>query len=431
MSDLGPSGEGLVGRWDPDSRLFRATGMNYGPAGPATVEIGEGVRVSVDYANPHMTSEVVIEARLEGDPTQLASQVAQAGASLLGSEALARLLALGRSDPPHGPRRISGDEAPYRREPPLRRRSLGRLALLLELATEPDVTALQAAVAGLEGAAVAAIADPDMVVLAPLTRSLASRSAAALLGLNDAGMLAFEARRAALELAAVIHKALPFVDSELVRRRLRSLEDDLRARRLFDGDPPVAAVAAAPAVARAAREEARRRVAPGVPTDAAPDVAAVLRAATEIDVRVSDGQSGRWARVFRRRDLLLLATAPVERMGPAWRELLVVPAGHRPEELFVDVTDRPETARPSPTLASVRSAVATGREACRLERLGDTDAASMTWASCGDGWSTVGSPERAETARRYAAGDRTEFPARRRESHWRPEQTLAVDLFGR
>ena len=71
MTDARFFDEPLVGRWDPDARLYIATGWTYGPAGPASALLAPGVQLAVDFANPQTVNTLTIEAALIGDPRAL------------------------------------------------------------------------------------------------------------------------------------------------------------------------------------------------------------------------------------------------------------------------------------------------------------------------------------------------------------------------
>lgn len=405
MTDAWGASEQLVGRWDPDARLYIATGWTYGPAGPATVEVSPTVTLTVDYANPHVTSEITIEAPIDGDPRLLDADTERVARSLLGPSTLYRLLDLAQPGGARQPSRISDEFGFGDPKQGLRQDALGQFTLLVETATDPDAPRLKAALAGIEAAGVAPIADPSLHVLMEAARGVAQTGADTLLTLAADRSLELEDFRLEQELSAAIRRAARILDDEVLVRRLGRLLRDLDEG-VFRSRPPVAAMAT-PSMAPPPR--ARRRAEPTGPPveiEGPPSASARQVAPTEIEVHAADGRDDQWARVFRRSDRLLLALAPLRSRRGASEALLVIPTGFAPADLLVDITDDPAAARPSADLAVVRAAVAAGREACRLERTRDDQAAARRWTESAEAWEAVGSPERAETARRYSYGDR-------------------------
>ena len=428
MSDGRLALEPLVGRWDEAARLFVVTGWTYGPAGPARVTIAPGLTFAVDFANPTVTSEITIEAPLSGDPWALDPVVARAAASLLGSRALDRLLELGRGGGPGHAVRIADDVW----RPPAdvaRQAGMARFVVLAELATDPDVADVPAAVAGLEAAATAPTADPDLRVLRAPAAALASDAAEILLGAAGRGSFDLADGRAADELASVVQGALAVVDDALLVRRLHQFRDDLRHRSSWS-QPPAAASLAAPGAptaqaaasapagrtptrrSRAVRAAARPLRPERLAVDGPPGSVAELTAPTEIQVSSPEHLENGWARVFRRHDRLLLALAPLRPRRGRQAALLVVPTGLRTADLVVDITDEPEAPRPSDPLIQLRAAVRAGRDACRYERAGDERMAAQRWAASAELWAAAGDAERADTAIRYSTGDRSDPRAR-------------------
>jgi hypothetical protein len=389
--------------------------------------MGSGVRLSVDYANPQLATDLTVEAPLDGDPADLPEPTRRVASALLGPEPLQRLVSLARPDAPRHPERISGggDYGPATAGVP--RAALGRFVLLAETAADPDLSPLATATAALEAAAVAAaVADPAGSVLLGPARELATPATWDLVALAAAGQLAFHDPQVEQEMAAILRRVVGVLDDEVLARRLSRLAGDL-------GDGPVRNRPATAAMAPAAWKPAAGGPAPAAPAgpagagvadrsrraattritvDAPAGTVATLVTATEVEVRADEAsREGVWARVFRRRDRLLLALAPLRAStsgGRGARALLVVPTGLTPDDLLVDLTDDPAATRPSADLVSLRQAVALGRAACRLERSGDHGGASAQWRRSADAWDSLGDQERAESARRYAAGDQRE-----------------------
>lgn len=101
MSDLWSADEQLVGRWDLETGRYVVTGWTYGPAGPARAALTPRLTLSLDYANPHLTNEVLIDAP-EG-PLDMDPRTEASARAVLGSAAYERLLRLAGSDIPGGP----------------------------------------------------------------------------------------------------------------------------------------------------------------------------------------------------------------------------------------------------------------------------------------------------------------------------------------
>ncbi|MFM7065156.1 MAG: hypothetical protein ACKO04_16975 [Actinomycetes bacterium] len=122
----------------------------------------------------------------------------------------------------------------------------------------------------------------------------------------------------------------------------------------------------------------------------------------QVVVHVGRHHEGRWVRVLRVSGLTPLAVAPLEPDGVLLRARVVVPPDLDLEDLMVEVLDETElTAGPRP-LALVRGAVETGRNAARLERLGQPDLAAGAWMECARLWALAEDPGRASLAERRA-----------------------------
>jgi hypothetical protein len=373
MSDLWSTDEQLVGRWDPAARLFIVTGWTYGPAGPARVDVAPGLTFGVDFANPTVTCEISMEAPLSGDHTALDPKTEAAALALLGPRTLDRVLRLADPDRRRHTARIASSQL---RDPKggLRTEALGRFALLAETATNRDVDPLTAALAGLEAAAVASIADPSLSVLRTAAATLVSGATDLLRYAVERDNVEVNDLRFEQEVSTLVRRALRAVDNDVAARRLQRFIRDLE-RGAFRARPPVAALASFPFPKTDAAQPPRPPVGRDLMLDAPAGATATRTGDTEIAVIAPNHGDGLWARVFRRDDRLLLALAPLHGRGRASRALLVIPHGFQAAELLVDITDEPDAARPSDTLVALRSAIATGRHACRLERIGDEAAA--------------------------------------------------------
>ena len=219
-------GDSLVGRWDPDSRLYIATGWTFGPAGPARIDLGAGVVLSVDFANPEATNEVTIEAPLAGDPALLDDLTRRRGALLLGPEAFGRLLAL--SGPVADARSVRlGEARPGSPEGRRLRGALARFVVLAELANDGDLAPLEAALAAIEAAASAVLVDPALELLGSSARGLALEGGEALLDAARRRRLVTSDPRTGDELAAAVSAAAGILGDQTLAQRLQRLADDI------------------------------------------------------------------------------------------------------------------------------------------------------------------------------------------------------------
>jgi hypothetical protein len=263
------------------------------------------------------------------------------------------------------------------------------------------------------------------------------------------GLLVVPDHRAALELAALLRRVRRQLDDQpLAAARLLALAHDLDGGdHVADLRPRPGAAGARPAASaappRAGRGDTDRldRHRPAVPLAAAAsrrrmdphsltrlsDVRRVTidagclagalaeaelfarrRAPSEIEVRVngwSDRCAGLWARAFHAPDDCLVAVAPFLSVGGNAVARLLVPPGTA-ERLEVDLTDRPEMPRPSPSLAAAQLAIHAGRMASQAERLGRLGDAAAWWRTCAQHWDVAGDADRARQARTYAGAAR-------------------------
>jgi hypothetical protein len=144
-----------------------------------------------------------------------------------------------------------------------------------------------------------------------------------------------------------------------------------------------------------------------------------------------DGEHRAWARVFRRRDRLLLGLAPLRSdlattPGQVQAIVLVPPVADA-NELVADVVADPAAPRRAPTHDQIRTAITAGRRAARLTRLGDPRA-NAAWTECADRWRALGDDQRANLALRHGqrAFDNGKVPAPRRGPQ--PDRLLADEL---
>jgi hypothetical protein len=141
-----------------------------------------------------------------------------------------------------------------------------------------------------------------------------------------------------------------------------------------------------------------------------PEVSVLQVAVDRPDLTVSivgaSADDNLWLRVFkggvRRPVLLALAPFKASRFGPCVATALL-PADVETVDLRADITVDPAQAWQLPTTRRRRAAVTTGRQAARLERRGDGEAAEARWIACSARWHELDDERRAALARSYAS----------------------------
>lgn len=193
----------LVATWDTGTGLYRVTGGTPGPAGAASVELVPGLRFTVDFAEPAIVCELLVDAPAGDDAPPGPDPLGELAAGMLGQFTWFRLLDLAR-DPEAPELRLDEGLRPDAKRG-LRLDVLARLALLVELAGDATTPDLAAALAGIEAAALAT-AHPGQY-LHPLARELVEDAGPTLLEGWHRRRLVRD-RRVARGTAAALRRAL-------------------------------------------------------------------------------------------------------------------------------------------------------------------------------------------------------------------------------
>lgn len=256
----------LVAGCDPLARLATLRARPAGPAGSAGIDLGAGVELDVDVADPGSVAGLTVELPQVGDPGALPAGVRRRLEALLGPEraaALGALVADGPDDTVTLPRRLAaGDErgrpaagvaggparsVPHAAQspatgvaPPLQRAGLAHVA-----ACAPGVPRMVRAVALLEAAAALDEVSPRLDLRAT-ARHDARVGAELLVDLLADGLVVVPSERAAGALAPIVRRAVRLLDSDgLLASRLTALAVDLErghVARPHGAAPPAAPV---------------------------------------------------------------------------------------------------------------------------------------------------------------------------------------------
>lgn len=403
----------LVATCEPDARLVTVRQRRAGPAGSAGLDLGAGVELDVDVADPTSVAGLTVELATTGDAGKLPAAVRRRLDVLLGPERAAALAGLVRAAadrdtvveqalPSTGaPAGSEGGVAP----------ALQRAALAHRAACEPGAPRLVRAVALLDAAA--ALGEVwHRLDLRAAARHDAGIGADLLLGLLADDEVTLPGPRAAAALVPVLRQAARLLDGQpLAASRLKTLARDIER-----GRHPVAVASRRSPVPVAAGPRKKGLVdlgaLPGALAEAG--VEAVTAGHSHVEVRVpgwSDRRHGLWAQAVDTVERTIVAMAPLGAGGAGGASgaegadavaVLLVPPLSIPH-LAVDVTDRPGTPRPSPALAAVTRAVHLGAVAARAARLGDRAAAERRWRQCARAWQAAGDGTRADQALAHAA----------------------------
>ncbi|HEX6421062.1 MAG TPA: hypothetical protein VFZ77_21340, partial [Acidimicrobiales bacterium] len=364
----------LVVACDPVARLATVREHPAGPAGSAGLDLGAGVELDIDVADPSRLAGLTVELPATGPVGDLPAGARSRLHALLGPGGVAELGAAirdaactsaaadgaGAGHPPLRP--LTGDAGASPdgvATPPQPGNdgdraagvapALQRGALAHAAACEPGVPRLVRAVALLE-AADALERVGHRLDLRSMARHDARVGAGLLVDLLAEGLLVVPSVRLAGALAAVVRGAVGLLAGQpLVASRLTALADELERGRHVEG----------PRSARSAAAEAPSSGGGSPPVGAGPHVGvavaslpgAVAEAAVtarrtgpdHVQVRAAgwvERRHGLWARAFDAVDGTLLGVAPLRRDGRDAVASLLVPASAM-GRVEVDVTDRP------------------------------------------------------------------------------------------
>ncbi len=411
---------------DREARLATVRTQRPGPAGTAGLDLGGALELDIDLARPATLAGLTIELPTTGDAGRLPRSARRRLDALLGAARAEQVAAsvraagetIGGEPLSLGGGGGGGGGGSAGVAPALQR------AALAHAAASEAAAPLSVRAAGLIEAAVALdpVASRGLLDLRATAHHDAQAGVDLLVRLAGRGSLAVPGAHAATALAGLVREVRPLVDDSAARALVTLAEEIERGRHTVPvapvghagrsgqvGPPPV------PSSSTVARLVRRTRVdvfaLPGALADAA--VAAHRSTSSEIEVRITgwaDRRHGLWARAFDAADDTLIGLAPFGRDPEVATDAvarLLVPSDsgrHGQRRFEVDVTDRPEMPRPSPTLAVVERARHHGAVAARADRLGDRVQARHRWLTCARSWAAAGDPVRAEQARALAAG---------------------------
>jgi hypothetical protein len=356
-------------------------GFAPGPAGMAVLDLGRGMSLAVDFADPTTLVSCRADGWLRDDVLEV----------LVGTRAAQRVAQVQQSDRPV---RIA-DHDEMERERMRNSNWNGRpgnpvamafgvCAVLSSLTDDEQRHELVRAVAALELAEQSRLLPlPDDVV-----EDVANRARTRALDLLADGADAFEQLaerdpRTAARVRSLIRSVMADDPGDELRWRRISQEFDRRSR-------PRPSVRSAPA-RKSERPYALEpeRVPERTVVDLKPNGLMIVHRPAETDDKAT------WVRVLQGPQLSLLAAAPLIRSGSRQRAELLVPPDLTLEQLVVEMT---KDALPvTSTLEQIRRAIDLGRRAATLEAL-RSPRASDAWQSCAIAWSALGDPRRAQLA---------------------------------
>ena len=345
-----------------DDGVRSVRGMAPGPAGAATIEVGDGVLLSVDFADPSVLCEVELAPDADAEVMD----------ALVGAK---RAAAVRGVDAPGRAVRIEG-----------RRPQGAMLASLPVVAPARDLAVVTSLVSLAE--------DPRRV---PLARVANAAEVLVALDKGVRGMAngAAVARRMARVLAdagAVAHDDATWLASNdrTLARRLADLLERVGDDRV---DVDLVGLLRSP---RSPSGSSRSKVASG---GVAPFVE---QRPGRVTATMPNGR-GAWLRVADSSTMVLHALVPFVEAGTAWRADAVVAPDLAPERVLVAVTHDP-----LPTAATavdrVRRAITLGRRAVEQAQVRQFDRAAECWRACAAAWRELGDEARAARAADYAAG---------------------------
>lgn len=377
-----PANVRMVIHHDPESGFLRIVGVREGPAGSAALDLGPEIRVSMDYADPGVVNEILLMP--EGEPSE---ELEGLLTMLIGDDARAAVLAVLR----HGADRpVRLDTAPVPITSLPEAGVLGRVAVLQALFDDGWLSPLGAAAALLEASRLLAGSHWDVAGLAESHVS----SAIPILLANGDDRLTLPPGPEGAALWNLCRWAVTTYPSA----------DGIDRLGMALGPQPGSGNAHGPSPAPVLLPVE----VPVAPAPEEPSGPWATLDGCEVHVHADRFRPGLWARAFRNNSArTLLAMAPLRPIEPLETGLarLLVPPGLGRADLIVDLTDEPETPRPSDTLRLVRRSLAAGRLACRHERFDRPELAASEWAACAEAWRTADDPGRAAAAERLAAGD--------------------------
>jgi hypothetical protein len=364
-------------------------GFAPGPAGMAVLDLGRGMSLAVDFADPTTLVSCRADGWLRDDVlevlvgTRTARQVAQVRQS-------DRPVRIADDDEMERERMRSGNWSARPGNPVAM--AFGVCAVLSSLTDDEQPHELVRAVAALE------LAEQSRLLPLPedVGEGVVDRARTRALELLADGADGFEqlaARdpRTAARVRSLIRSVMTDDPGDELRWRRISQEFDRTARQR----PTVAAAPARKSSRPYAMET--ERVPERTVVDLKPNGLLIVH-------RTSDtGDQATWVRVLQSPQLSLLAAAPLMRSGSRQRAELLVPPDLTLEQLVVEVTS--DALPVTSTLGQIRRAIDLGRRASTLEAL-RSPRASDAWHACATAWSALDDPRRAQLASSHIGAER-------------------------
>ena len=384
------------------------TGALPGPAGSASMDLGHGVRLEVDYAVPDVMVACTLPAT--GLTTPVVGAIVD---QLLGADVGAQVRTFAATDADTA--RLDPEARWVTDEGVPRGRVIGELVCIADRIDDPRRPVVERALAGLD---LAEIVERDSLVpCIAAAATAATDRALVLLGecLDELVERAAADPRIAERLLDVHGLRLPGSLYPVIRRRIEHAEAALAmpsdAPMVGDLDPDSDDLE--PALRSESMPVARMmHLAPS--PEPRPEVVGISGGVWLIECPTGRRPAPeRWVRVLDV-DLTVVAAARLDRAdgptGPVERAEVVVPGHCTPANTRLEVLIDPFPAGPG-GLDAVAAAVWTGRRAVDLEAVASHDIAARHWAHCAEAWAELGDPTRAELAR--ARAKRPTGPSRR------------------
>jgi hypothetical protein len=343
-----------------DDGVRSVRGMAPGPAGAATIEVGDGVLLSVDFADPSVLCEVELAPDADAEVMD----------ALIGAKRAATVRGV---DAPGRPVRIEGHPANDARFS-----SLPTEAPASELAA---VTSLASLAEDPRRAPLARVANAAEVLVA-LDNGVR--------GLANGASVARRMERVLVDAATVAHGDASWLSSHhrTLARRLADLLERVGGDRI---DVELVSLL------RSSRRSSTAPLSNHLPGVVAPFVE---QRPGRVTATMPNGR-GAWLRVADSSTMVLHALVPFVQSGSVWRADAVVAPDLPPERVLVAVTHDPVPAAAN-AADKVRWAIALGRRAVEQAQVRQLDRSAECWRACEAAWRELGDEARAARADDYA-----------------------------
>ena len=407
-----------------DDRQLRLTGFQPGPAGISTGVLADGVRIAVDYAEPRRICFVTADLSL------LASDLSCLG-RLLGTDNRHVLRDEVENAIEYGDRRRRfrvqlGDER-FRQASapdPLRRDGgeFGTFIHLLSDISDRDESRLVRAVAAVD-AFEQLDASRQLQLLARDTGETLIRfmTSAILADVRGPAVLSDLEGQAGEQLVDLLRRAAQIrmiLKTDYHSRLMES--SDLLRRMMRDTNNPESDLLVADAMLSSVASPAPLRTSPPPRTSSPPPNSDPFSESTEhpgwhgvpeltspgrLRIRWVENPEHIWIRVLDRRDLHLIAVAPIRQYASNLFECeAVIPPDHTLDEISCELADEPSGA-PRPTIEIIEDAVEAGQRASRLSAHDAFEEAEHQWQLSAELWEEAGDTTRSNLARAYGSGE--------------------------